>query len=62
MAYGDGDTDATSGNPELNGVGDIDADADDGEGGDTDTASTELPAFLTEDEPAAVALNGASAP
>ena len=57
MAYDDGDTDANSGNREVNGIGHSDVDPDDGEGDDTDAVSTELPAFLTEDENAAVALN-----
>jgi len=39
----------------------IDVDADDGDR-DEAGASTDLPAFLTEDESAGAALNGASAP
>jgi hypothetical protein len=35
--------------------------ADNGDTVDADTASTDLPAFLTDDEPEAVALNGAAA-
>jgi hypothetical protein len=35
---------------------------DDDEPADNDSTSTDLPTFLTEDEPVAAALNGASAP
>jgi hypothetical protein len=35
---------------------------DDGEAGAIDSASTDLPSFLTDDEPVAAALNGASTP
>jgi ParB family chromosome partitioning protein len=55
----DGDADATD-HPELDGDTRIDRDPAD-EASEIDIASTDLPAFLTEDEPA-VALNGASAP
>jgi ParB family chromosome partitioning protein len=58
MAYADGDIQ----DPELDGAARIDVDTDDGEHDAIDTASTDLPAFLIEDEPVAAALNGASAP
>jgi ParB family transcriptional regulator, chromosome partitioning protein len=60
MAYADGDADGNSEDPELNGIDHSDVDADHGEAGEIDAASTDLPAFLTEDEP--LALNGASGP
>jgi ParB family chromosome partitioning protein len=57
-AAGDGASD-----PELLDAADqIDGDADDGEAGEIDISSDDLPAFLTEDESAGAALNGASAP
>jgi hypothetical protein len=59
MAYVDGNNDLAD--PDLDDAARIDVDADNGEGNDTDTVSVDLPAFLTEDEPAAAALNGASA-
>ena len=62
MAYADGDADGNSEHPEINGIGHSDVDDDDGEAAEIDIASTDLPAFLTEDEPDGVALNGASAP
>jgi ParB family chromosome partitioning protein len=46
--------------PDLHGVARIDVDT--GEADDPDLASADLPAFLTEDEPAGVSLNGAAAP
>ena len=58
MAYVD---DAASADPAVNGA-DIAIDADNGEGSEIHIASSDLPAFLTEDEPLAAALNGASAP
>jgi ParB family chromosome partitioning protein len=61
MAYGDGAADdASADHPDQHAgsarIGDDDAPAD------NDSASTDLPAFLTEDEPLAAALNGAAAP
>jgi hypothetical protein len=53
------DGDAAPDHPELDGDARIDSDAAD-EIGEIEAPSTDLPAFLTEDEP--VALNGASAP
>jgi ParB family transcriptional regulator, chromosome partitioning protein len=61
MAY-TGDTEGSPEAPALNGADLNGADVDDAEAGDIDIASTDLPAFLTEDEPAAAALNGAAAP
>jgi ParB family chromosome partitioning protein len=58
MAYGDAMT-ADSANSELAENGR--ADLDDGGSAETDMPSAALPAFLTEDDPAA-ALNGAAAP
>jgi ParB family chromosome partitioning protein len=63
MAYGDDVDDGVSADdPGLDEAAPIEV--DDGEGGTIDLASTELPDFLTQDEPVAagVALNGASAP
>ena len=40
----------------------IDADAENGDAPEIDGMATDLPAFLTEDEPSDVALNGACAP
>jgi ParB family chromosome partitioning protein len=62
MAYADGDADDASADPELDAADHIASDADDGEAGEIDISSTDLPAFLTEDEPVGAALNGASAP
>ena len=63
MAFGDGAADNPSVDPKLNGADiAVGADKDEDEDSEIDTASTELPAFLTDDEPSGVALNGASAP
>jgi ParB family chromosome partitioning protein len=63
MAFVGAASDAAADRPELEGhtliVGDPE---DEGEASEIDAASTDLPAFLTEDEPDGVALNGASAP
>jgi ParB family chromosome partitioning protein len=58
MAYA---ADGAAAHPETNGA-DIDADAgaDTSDGREIDIASTDLPAFLTDDEPAGIALNGLS--
>jgi ParB family chromosome partitioning protein len=58
MAYADEANGNPADNPEHDGADPIDV--DDGEPGEADLASTDLPAFLTDDEPAA-ALNGAAA-
>ena len=60
MAHADGAANGDSAHPEPNGVAHIDADPDDAERVDIDIATTELPAFLTEDEPSGAALNGAA--
>jgi ParB family chromosome partitioning protein len=60
MTYADGDGDLA--HPVSDGAADIDTDIDDSEAPDMDVAADDLPAFLTEDEPDGVALNGASAP
>ena len=59
MAYGD---DQASADPQPDAAADID-DVDNGalDADAIDIASTDLPAFLTDDEPAGVALNGAAA-
>ena len=59
MAYVDGNSDLAD--PDLDDATRIDVDAENGDGDDMDTVSADLPAFLTEDDPAGVALNGASA-
>jgi ParB family chromosome partitioning protein len=59
MAYAGGETVGNS--AVLDDVSRVDGDPQDSEGGQIDISSTDLPAFLTEDEPVGVALNGASA-
>jgi hypothetical protein len=56
IAYGDSALNGNSAPSEHNGAGRTDV----GEIGEPDLAATDLPAFLTDDEPAA-ALNGATA-
>ena len=51
-----------SGDPQSDEAAPLAGDADDGKPTEIDLQATELPAFLTEDEPAPAALNGASAP
>ena len=58
MAYADLDGDAEA-EPDA---ARNDGNAGDGDTGEIDVASTDLPAFLTEDGPEAAALNGAAAP
>jgi ParB family transcriptional regulator, chromosome partitioning protein len=60
MAYDDGDGDLV--HPESDGAAHIDSDVDDSEAPEIDVAADDLPAFLTDDEPGGVALNGALAP
>ena len=60
MTYDDGNGDLA--HPESDGAAHIDSDVDDSEAPEMDVAADDLPAFLTEDEPDGVALNGASAP
>ena len=62
MAYADGAAHGNPADPELDGAGHTNGHADDGAAAEIDITSTDLPAFLTEDEPGGVALNGASAP
>ena len=59
MAYADGD--GATADPQS-AAAHIGGDPDDAEPAEIDIASADLPAFLTEDEPVGVALNGASAP
>lgn len=57
MAYdGDVDDGDSADHPDADNAGTIDRRAE------IDIASSDLPSFLTEDEPVAAALNGASAP
>ena len=58
MAYGDGRT----GDPQPNAATGIDGDPEDGQSAGIDVQAVDLPAFLTEDEAAGAALNGAAAP
>jgi hypothetical protein len=60
MAYSDDATDDAAAEPGLDEV--ASSNLDGGEVDDADLASTDLPAFLTDDEPTAAALNGAAAP
>ena len=63
MAYGDGAADGKPADPELGGASRIEVDHPrEAEPDDPDVASSDLPAFLTDDEPSHAALNGASAP
>ena len=62
MDFVDPASDGAADYPELEGDTRIERDPEDeGEAGEIDAASTDLPAFLTEDEPAGVALNGVAA-
>jgi ParB family chromosome partitioning protein len=60
MAYSEDVTDDAAAEPGLDEV--ASSNLDGGEVDDADLASTDLPAFLTDDEPTAAALNGAAAP
>jgi ParB family chromosome partitioning protein len=60
MTYDDGNGDLA--HPVSAGAAHIDTDIDDSEAPEMDVAADDLPAFLTEDEPDGVALNGASVP
>jgi ParB family chromosome partitioning protein len=61
IAYGDSPVNGNAANdPALDVAAHVGGDADDGEGGAIDIALTDLPAFLTDDEPLGAALNGAS--
>ena len=61
MAYADA-VEAIPRIPHLDETAPLAGDPDDAEPAEIDSAAAELPAFLTEDEPVGVALNGASAP
>ncbi len=59
MAYVDGDDISAEADPELDGAHRA-ADADTDDGPEIDIASSDLPPFLTDDETAGIALNGAA--
>jgi ParB family chromosome partitioning protein len=61
MAYAGG-ADGTEADPELDSATRIEVDPSEAKSGDVDDASSNLPAFLTDDEPSRAGLNGASAP
>jgi ParB family chromosome partitioning protein len=61
MAYADGCEISADADPELNGAHHA-ADTDTDDGREIDIASSDLPPFLTDDETAGIALNGAAAP
>ena len=61
MAYA-GAVEGGSADPQCDGAAPLAGDPDDAEPAEIDLAAAELPAFLTEDEPVGIALNGASAP
>ena len=61
MAYADATANNTSADPACDEAAPSTGDAEDAEPAEIDLAA-ELPAFLIEDEPAGIALNGASAP
>jgi hypothetical protein len=61
MAYAGGAADGNSADPGLDGACRIDGEPSDTDAGETDIASSNLPAFLTEDERDPLAFNGASA-
>ena len=58
MAYADTAVNNPSADPQLDEAAPLAADPDDGRPAEIDLAATELPAFLTEDEPRGIALNG----
>ena len=62
MAYADATLNNAAADPECDGAAPLPGDPDDAEPAEIDLAAAELPAFLTEDEQAGIALNGASAP
>jgi ParB family chromosome partitioning protein len=61
MAYAGGAADGNSADPGLDGACQIDGEPSDTDAGETDIASSDLPAFLTEDERDPPAFDGASA-
>jgi ParB family chromosome partitioning protein len=60
MAYA-GTVEGDSADPQCDGVAPLADDPEDAEPAEIDLPAAELPAFLTEDEPVSIALNGASA-
>jgi hypothetical protein len=62
MAYAGAVVNNASGDPQCDEAAPLAGDPDDGKPTEIDLAATELPVFLTEDEPGPAALNGASAP
>jgi hypothetical protein len=60
MAYADTAVNNAAADPQLNQAAPLTGDPDEAEPAKIDLAATELPAFLTEDEPGGIALNGAS--
>ncbi len=62
MAYADATLNNAAADPECAEAAPLPGDPDDAEPAEIDLAAAELPAFLTEDEQAGIALNGASAP
>ena len=61
MAYADAAVNNAAADPQLDEAAPLTGDPDEAEPAEIDLAAAELPAFLTEDEPGGVALNGASA-
>ena len=62
MAYAGAAEDNAAADPQCDEAAPLAGDPDDAEPAEIDLPAAELPAFLTEDEPVGVALNGASAP
>jgi ParB family chromosome partitioning protein len=60
MAYVDGAVDGTEADPDIDGASPIEADPSETEPDDVAAASSDLPAFLTEDGPGHAGLNGAA--
>jgi ParB family chromosome partitioning protein len=60
MAYADTAVNNAAADPQRNQAAPLTGDPDEAEPAKIDLAATELPAFLTEDEPGGIALNGAS--
>ena len=61
MAYAHA-VEGDSADSDLDETAPLGGDPDDAEPAEIDRAAAELPAFLTEDEPVGIALNGASPP
>ena len=62
MAYAGAAADNAAADPQCDEAAPLAGDPDDAEPAEIDLPAAELPAFLTEDEPVGMALNGASAP